>query len=78
MNTNASMLVILVMGKYENYLDCFYFLISSNLPSSAGIICELLVGGHPILTGHVLDSLDYWKVLQCTKLKLPAGPSFGL
>lgn len=37
----------------------------------------LLMGGYLVLTGYLLDS-DYWKVLQCTKLKLPEGPSFAI
>lgn len=50
-NTDASRLVILIMGKGESYFY-FHFVVYSNLPFSAGIPCALsLIGGHLILVG---------------------------
>ena len=59
-NTDASRLVILIMGKCESYFYCFHFVVYSNLPFSAGIPCALsLIGGHLILVGYLFDSSDY-------------------
>lgn len=75
MNTDASRVVILVMGQCESHSDWLYFFVYSNLPSSAGIPCvSLLIGGRLIFTGYLLLE----SALVChieTTLLVPALPS---